>query len=559
MIAHGPKSLDITGTTLHFILVILFTALQLILTPSGCIAADTAAPAKSQLSVPEKSPVMLDNKELFAVRGIGAITSEMRANFISARIKKAAEDLTIRTESIKAVDAEISTDIVTGDMTLISILDRDASETGQTRQELAGKYAGTIRTSIESYRVDYSRESMLYAAGYTVVAAIIGILLIFLINRLFRKLNILIDTRYKDKLRSIQIKSIEIVQVDRVRAFVHGTARFIHFALILILVYAFFNFTLGLFPWTRPLAGRIFSLVLNPLQVIGTGIMNQIPNLLFIVVLVFITRFALKIMRLLFDHIEQGTITFSGFYPEWAKPTYRILRFLVIAFAAVVAFPYVPGSDSPAFKGVSLFLGVLFSLGSQSTVSNILAGFTMTYRRLFKVGDRVKIDDILGDVTRIRLQVTHLKTVKNEEVIVPNSTILNSTVTNYSSLVEEKPLILHTSITIGYDAPWRQVHALLLMAAERTPGLLREPAPFVLQKSLDDFYVTYELNVSTDTPHIMSKLYSGLHQNIQDCFNEYGVQIMSPNYEADRSESTIVPKERWFAAPAAGPEVIMQE
>lgn len=553
MIAHGPKSLDITGTTLQFILVILFTALQLILTPSGCIAADTAAPAKSQLSVPEKSPVMLDNKELFAVRGIGAITSEMRANFISARIKKAAEDLTIRTESIKAVDAEISTDIVTGDMTLISILDRDASETGQTRQELAGKYAGTIRTSIESYRVDYSRESMLYAAGYTVVAAIIGILLIFLINRLFRKLNILIDTRYKDKLRSIQIKSIEIVQVDRVRAFVHGTARFIHFALILILVYAFFNFTLGLFPWTRPLAGRIFSLVLNPLQVIGTGIMNQIPNLLFIVVLVFITRFALKIMRLLFDHIEQGTITFSGFYPEWAKPTYRILRFLVIAFAAVVAFPYVPGSDSPAFKGVSLFLGVLFSLGSQSTVSNILAGFTMTYRRLFKVGDRVKIDDILGDVTRIRLQVTHLKTVKNEEVIVPNSTILNSTVTNYSSLVEEKPLILHTSVTIGYDAPWRQVHALLLMAAERTPGLLREPAPFVLQKSLDDFYVTYELNVSTDTPHIMSKLYSGLHQNIQDCFNEFGVQIMSPNYEADREVPTVVPKERWFAAPAAGP------
>jgi small-conductance mechanosensitive channel len=264
-------------------------------------------------------------------------------------------------------------------------------------------------------------------------------------------------------------------------------------------------------------------------------------------------------MHLLFDHIEQGTITFSGFYPEWAKPTYRILRFLVIAFAAVVAFPYVPGSDSPAFKGVSLFLGVLFSLGSQSTVSNILAGFTMTYRRLFKVGDRVRIDDILGDVTRIRLQVTHLKTVKNEEVIVPNSTILNSTVTNYSSLVEEKPLLLHTSLTIGYDAPWRQVHALLLMAAERTPGLLREPAPFVLQKSLDDFYVTYELNVATNTPHSMATFYSGLHQNIQDCFNEYGVQIMSPNYEADRSEPTIVPKERWFAAPAAGTEDTIKE
>ncbi|MRR58468.1 MAG: mechanosensitive ion channel [Deltaproteobacteria bacterium] len=558
MSTHGPKYRDITGMKLHFILVILFTALQLMLSPSGCIAANKAAPAKSQLSVPEKSPVTLNDKELFAVRGIGSITSEMRANLISARIKKSAEDLTIRTDSIKVVDADISTDVVTGDMTLISVLDRDTLETGRTRQELAREYAETIRSSIESYRADYSRESILYAAGYSVVAAIIGLLLIFLINRLFRKLNILIDTRYKDKLRSIQIKSLEIVQVDRVRAFVHGTARIIHFALMLILLYAFFNFTLGLFPWTRPLAGRILSFVLDPLQVMAAGILKEIPQLLFIVVLVFVTRFALKIMRLLFDHIEQETITFSGFYPEWAKPTYRILRFLAIAFAAVVAFPYVPGSDSPAFKGVSIFIGVLFSLGSQSTVSNILAGFTMTYRRLFKVGDRVRIDDILGDVTRIRLQVTHLMTIKNEEVIVPNSTILNSNVTNFSSLVTEKPLILHTSITIGYDTPWRQVHALLLMAAERTPGLLREPAPFVLQKSLDDFYVTYELNVSTDTPHTMSKLYSGLHQNIQDCFNEYGVQIMSPNYEADREVPTFVPKERWFAAPADEAEDTMR-
>ncbi|MBP1753213.1 MAG: MscS Mechanosensitive ion channel, partial [Geobacteraceae bacterium] len=231
----------------------------------------------------------------------------------------------------------------------------------------------------------------------------------------------------------------------------------------------------------------------------------------------------------------------------------RIFRLLIVAFAVIVAFPYIPGSESPAFKGVSLFLGVLFSLGSQSTVSNILAGFTLTYRRLYKVGDRVRIDDIVGDVTMIRVPVTHLKTVKNEEVIIPNSTILNSNVTNYSSLSMETGLILHTTVTIGYDAPWRQVHALLLMAAERTPGLLKDPPPFVFQKSLDDFYVSYELNVYTDMPHAMGRLYSDLHQNIQDCFNEYGVQIMSPNYEADRPEAPIVPKERWYEAPAQPP------
>lgn len=175
------------------------------------------------------------------------------------------------------------------------------------------------------------------------------------------------------------------------------------------------------------------------------------------------------------------------------------------------------------------------------------------------MGDRVRIGDIVGDVMGIKLQVTHLHTVKNEEVMVPNSTILNSDVTNYSSLGREKPLILHTSVTIGYDAPWRQVHSLLLMAAERTQGLLREPAPFVLQKSLDDFYVTYELNVYTDTPHMMAELYSDIHKNIQDCFNEYDVQIMSPNYIADRAVPTVVPKDLWYAAPARAPENGNQE
>lgn len=538
----------------HFILIIISTVLLSTLTPCTCLPADKAPPANVQMPVVKKSPVRLDGKELFSVKGVGAVPPEERAKLISERIRKAAEDLTIRTDSIKTVDADISTDVVAGDTMFMAVLDRDALETGRTRQDLAREYAGIIRTSIERYRADYSRKAILTACLYTLIAAIVTILLLFLVIRLFRKLQFLIETRYKDRLHSIHIKTVELVQVQRVRAFVDGAVKLLRLTVIVIIVYSFIHFILGLFPWTKPFAGRLLALVLGPLQIMGNSILKEIPKLLFIAVLAIVTRYVLKFMHLLFDHIEQGTITFSGFYPEWAKPTYRILRFLVIAFAAIVAFPYVPGSDSPAFKGVSIFIGVLFSLGSQSTVSNILAGFTMTYRRLFKVGDRVRIDDIIGDVTRIRLQVTHLKTVKNEEVIVPNSTILNSNVTNYSSLTQETGLILYTSVTIGYDAPWRQVHALLLMAAERTEGLLSEPAPFVLQKSLDDFYVTYELNVYTDTPHLMGKQYSVLHQNIQDCFNEYGVQIMSPNYEADRPEPTVVPKDRWFAAPANGPD-----
>jgi small-conductance mechanosensitive channel len=258
-------------------------------------------------------------------------------------------------------------------------------------------------------------------------------------------------------------------------------------------------------------------------------------------------------MHIFFKQVEQSTITITGFYPEWAKPTDKLLTFLTVAFAVIVAFPYIPGSDSPAFKGVSIFIGVLFSLGSQSAVSNIIGGLVMTYRRAFRVGDRIKIADIIGDVTEIKLQQTHIRTIKNEDVIVPNSTILNSNITNYSSLAREKGLILHTAVTIGYDAPWRQVHAMLLMAAGRTEGLQHEPPPFVLQTSLDDFYVRYELNVYTDAPQDMVQIYSELHKNIQDCFNEYGVQIMSPHYLGDPTNAKIVPQDKWYAPPATPP------
>jgi small-conductance mechanosensitive channel len=226
----------------------------------------------------------------------------------------------------------------------------------------------------------------------------------------------------------------------------------------------------------------------------------------------------------------------------------------VIAFGVIVAYPYIPGSESAAFKGISLFLGVVFSLGSSSAISNMIAGYTMTYRRAFKLGDRVQIGDVVGDVVEIRLQVTHLRSLKNEEVIIPNSLILNGQVMNYSSLAREDGLILHTTVGIGYEVPWRQVEAMLLTAAARTAGLRQEPRPFVLQRSLADFAVTYELNVYCDDAHRMMPLYTALHRNILDVFNEYGVQIMTPAYESDPAAPKVVPREQWYAPPASAPD-----
>jgi small-conductance mechanosensitive channel len=268
-----------------------------------------------------------------------------------------------------------------------------------------------------------------------------------------------------------------------------------------------------------------------------------------------ITIYTLKLIHLIFRGVERGRIRFSTFQPEWAQPTYRLCRLGIIAFSLVVAFPYIPGSDSLAFKGVSIFLGVLFSLGSTSAIANIISGYTIIYRNLFIVGDRIRIGDISGTVMNTGLQVVHLRTVKNEEITVPSSVIVNSHVLNYSSLARRQGLVLHTSVTIGYDTPWRQVHALLLQAAERTAGLQREPAPFVLQKSLEDFYVSYELNAYTENPQAMERIYSDMHKNIQDAFNEYGVQIMSPHYKSDPDRPKVVPKQRWNEEPSVQQEV----
>jgi small-conductance mechanosensitive channel len=316
------------------------------------------------------------------------------------------------------------------------------------------------------------------------------------------------------------------------------------------MVYAYLSHVLGLFPWTRGLAKSLFAIAVDPLQTMGQGLLGMIPKLAFLAVLVVITRYALKLTRIVFERVADGTFIWKGFDPEWAPPTYRLVRILMIAFAVVVAYPYIPGSGSEAFKGISLLVGIIFSLGSSSFIGNLTAGYSMTYRRAFRPGDLVKIGEQMGKVEQVRMMVTHLRTIKNEEVIVPNSVIIGAEVTNYSSMAQGRGLILHTKVGIRYEIPWRQVEAMLLEAAARTAGLSREPVPFVLPKALGDFYVSYELNVFCDTPNYMQKLYGDLHRNILDVFNEYGVQIMTPAYEGDPDQPKIVPREKWYAAPA---------
>lgn len=515
----------------------------------------TPAPAKLQEAAPSQAyPVTLGNETLFSIRSIKTYSGEERARTLSERLKAIAQDPRIPVSTITLSDhTEPLTLVTAGDKFLIAVFDEDARAEGKTRQVLAKERVEVLRAAVEKYRYNYSRKRIVIASLYALIATLFLVALVLLLNRAYHKVDLMIRSWVDSKKVSIRIQSVELVRAERIRAALVGGAKTIRAVLVLIIIYAYLHLLLSFFPWTEQFAKGLLAYILVPLQAIGQAALGAIPKLVVIVIIALITLYVLKLMRLLFQGVEKGAITFRGFYPDWAQPTYRICRLLVIAFATVVAFPYIPGSDSPAFKGISIFLGVLFSLGSTSAIANILAGYSLTYRRVFQVGDRVKIADFVGDVVATRLQVVHLRTVKNEEIVVPSSMIINSHVINYSSLAKERGLILHTAVTIGYDVPWRQVEALLLLATERTPGLLREPAPFVLQTSLDDFYVSYELNVYTDQPQTMAAIYTDLHRNIQDAFNEYGVQIMSPSYRGDPAQPKIVPKDQWYKAPAKPP------
>jgi len=532
-----------------YLTIIIVTFLVMSALPALSAEQGTELPVSPDLLI-ETAPVVIDGVPLFQVRGIQAFPAKKRAEEIAKRIRAIAKDPDVNVDSIVAEDSKLATNIVADGQHLISIFDIDASIEGVPRAVMAQAYVSKIKSAVVKYRRDRTAESIIKGILHSLLTTAVLIAVLILLFKLFRKLNSVIESRYRRKIETIKIQSLEIVQAKRIWAMVTGLTRIIRLIIILTLVYLYLDFVLSRFPWTRFAAFHLLEYVVSPLKTIGGGILGYIPNLIFITILIFVTRYALKFTKLFFSGVEAGTIKISGFETDWAKPTYKIVRFVVIIFAVVVSYPYIPGSESDAFKGLSIFIGVIFSLGSSSAISNIIAGYIMTYRRAFRLGDRVKIGDFTGDVIEMRLQVTHLRTVKNEEIIVPNSLILNSHVINYSSLARDKGLILHTNVTIGYDVPWRQVNGLLLMAADRTTGVLKEPKPFVFQKSLDDFYITYELNAYTDDPHRMNQTYSDLHKHIVDAFNAYGVQIMSPNYEIDPDRPKVVPKEKWFEPPA---------
>jgi small-conductance mechanosensitive channel len=498
------------------------------------------------------APVVIDGRAVLHVRGVASFPAGERARLIEERIEAAARDASVPPRVEKTPAAE-GIQLRAGSRLLMVVTAADGRLEGVEPAVLASLFATRVEAAMQAYREARSPGVLLRAAQRAAAATLALLLLLVLALSGLRRLDLRISRTFDERIHSVQIQSFEIVRAQRLRDLLRAVTRLVRLAALGVILYLWLQYVLGLFPQTRPLAERLLQLLLDPLWRLSSGLVAQLPSLAFLLVLYFLTRWTLRLVKLFFESVEKRQVELSGFEPEWALPTYRIVRIAIVAFALVVAYPYIPGSRSAAFQSISIFLGVMFSIGSSSFIANIIAGYSMTYRRAFRVGDRIQVGEVFGDVSEIRLQVTHVRSVKNEEIVVPNSGLLNSSVVNYSALARSRGLILHTTVGIGYETPWRQVEAMLLLAAERTPGLLREPAPFVLQKSLGDFCVVYEINVYCNVPAEMATLYSRLHQNILDVFNEYGVQIMTPAYEGDPERAKVVPKAKWWTAPAREP------
>lgn len=502
----------------------------------------------------ESATVVVDGVELFQVSGTPALPAADRARRIALRIGKGAKDPRIPLEALATVVTGEGAEINFGRQPIMVVTHNDAKVSGLEMDLAPRLYSTRVGEAIGAFRKDRTPPVLARGAGLALLTVALAGLALFLLRYLVRRIQAYFGQRLGARIRLLRQRAFPTIDTERFFGGVRRAVAAVHFVLALLVGAVALEIILGLFPWSRGASHSLLSSIIDPLQTIGLAAIDYLPKLIFLLVLALVTRWAIRLLKLFFEGVGAGRIVFEGFDSDWAPPTYRIARLAVLAFAVVVAYPYLPGSDSAAFKGVTLFLGVMISLGSTSAIANMIAGYSLTYRRAFKIGDVIRIGDNLGAVTEIRLLVTHLMTKKNEEVVIPNSVILNSHVVNFSSLARREGLILHTTVGIGYEVPWRQVEAMLLQAARRTPGLRPDPPPFVHQKALGDFAVTYELNAYTEDPWAMAGAYSDLHRNIQDAFNEHGVQIMTPAYESDPERPKIVSRENWFAPPAEPPE-----
>jgi small-conductance mechanosensitive channel len=500
----------------------------------------------------ERVPVELGGNPIFYFRvPVAGYSPETRAKVTAKRIYAFARDRSLDPKGIGVVidDQTKTYNLVFDGDNLAILTEADAQAIGIDPVTMVYRNRVLVANAINDWRDARTPEKYALAVLYTLAASLGLIVTLFAVywgcGWLIRRLRRWQGTR----IPGFSLLGNELLSAERIVDGIWELIKLARLVFVLLVLGYFSSLVLGFFPETKRISDNLNEYAINAAEAIGSAVIDYLPKLFFIGIIVLITAYVLKLVRFFFTEVQRGHITVPGFYTNWAKPTYNIIRVLIIFFAAAVAYPYLPGASSPAFQGISIFLGALFTLGSSGAIANLVSGVVLIYSRAYEIGDRICISDTVGDVLEKSLFVTRIRTLKNVVVTVPNSVILGSNIINYTPSkggTTLAPLVLHTTVTLGYDVPWRLVHEVLISAAQATGNILEKPVPFVLQTSLDDFYVSYELNAYTEKPKLMPKTYSNLHQNIQDKCNEAGIEILSPHYRAARDGNPLaVPPEYW--------------
>ena len=521
----------------------LFKLLLFFILITATVLAQDSVHQKSQSDTASKAaisyPVDPFNHVLFSIYNrLGSFVPKDRAQAISKRISRLSDDYTFNPDSLVVDSSEYSADVIYKNDIIVSVTDKDASFENTTRKKLAASLKVIIAKAVIDEQNDTSWQTRLKEILTALLVIAIVVLFIFVINLLFKWIQKKANVKFN---KGIWLSNYELLNAERQLTILTLILKVVKWVIILLTIYLSLPALFSIFPFTRDISDTLLGYIVDPLKRIGAAIWAYLPNLVTIFVLVIIFHYILRLLRFIKSEVANGNLTIPGFYADWAKPTYEIIRILILAFMLIVIFPYLPGSNSPIFKGVSVFVGVLFTFGSAGALSNVVSGLVMTYMRSFVKGDRVKIGEVTGDIIEKNMLATRIRTIHNEVISIPNSTVLSSHTINYSSAMQYDGLVLHTTVSIGYDAPWRQVHQLLIDAALDTPLIEKEPMPYVYQTSLDDFYVSYRINAYTKSPNKQASTYSALHANIQDHFNKAGVEIMSPHYKSlrDGNQTTI--------------------
>lgn len=488
-------------------------------------------------------PVVVEEDTLFYFySNRGGYSPLQRASMASENISRLGGKLTMKPDSVYIDNSDNIADIMYENTVLTSITDRDAMWAGVPQDSLARVTRAIIVDELKKLQEEHSLWQLVKRLLFLTLIIVAQYFLIRLTNWVYRRVRKRISNMRDNKLKPLMIQNYALLDTRREVRLLLSLSNVGRWILIILQLLISIPLVFAIFPQTQKFAYTVIGYIWYPVKSILNGIVDYVPNLFTIAVIWLSIRYLVKLFKYLSKEIESERLKINGFYPDWARPTFNIIRFLLYAFMIAMIYPYLPGSDTGVFQGISVFVGLIVSLGSSTVIGNIIAGMVITYMRPFRKGDRIKVDDTVGDILEKTPLVTRIRTPKNEIVTVPNSFIMSSKSVNYTTSARDYGLILHTEVTIGYDVPWRQVHRLLITAALATDGIETDPQPFVLETSLNDWYPVYQLNAYTRQADRMAAIYSQLHQNIQDAFNKEGVEIMSPTYIATRdgNASTVV-------------------